>query len=81
MEKSVVFWQGKTAFLFSKKVATNSAIRILDLAMRVVGGSSLSRTLPLERWYRDVRAGLHNPPMDDSVTKLLAKRALDEGKL
>lgn len=62
----------------AKKVATNNAIQILDLAMRVVGGASLSRTLPLERWYRDVRAGLHNPPMDDAVTKLLAKRALEE---
>ncbi|MEW9672207.1 acyl-CoA dehydrogenase family protein [Ammoniphilus sp. 3BR4] len=64
----------------AKKIATNSAIRIVDLAMRVVGGASLSRSLPLERWYRDVRAGLHNPPMDDAVTKLLANRALEEGE-
>jgi alkylation response protein AidB-like acyl-CoA dehydrogenase len=62
----------------TKTVATNSAIRIVDLAMRIVGGASLSRVLPLERWYRDVRAGLHNPPMDDAVTRLLARRALDE---
>lgn len=60
----------------AKTVATNSALRIVDLAMRIVGGSSLSRNLPLERMYRDVRAGLHNPPMDDSVISMLAKRAI-----
>lgn len=62
----------------AKKLATNSAIRVVDMAMRIVGGSSLSRTLPLERMYRDVRAGLHNPPMDDVVTSLLARRAIEE---
>ncbi|MUT66239.1 acyl-CoA dehydrogenase family protein [Paenibacillus sp. NEAU-GSW1] len=60
----------------AKYAATNGALRIVDLAMRVVGGTSLSRTLPLERMYRDVRAGLHNPPMDDVVLTGLAKRAL-----
>lgn len=62
----------------AKKVAINSAIRVVDLAMRIVGGASLSRTLPLERWYRDVRAGLHNPPMEDAVDRMIAKRALEE---
>ncbi|MCJ8010270.1 acyl-CoA/acyl-ACP dehydrogenase [Paenibacillus sp. KQZ6P-2] len=62
----------------AKTVATNSALRIVDLAMRIVGGSSMSRSLPLERMYRDVRAGLHNPPMDDSVITMLAQRAIRE---
>lgn len=62
----------------AKKLATNSALDIVDKAMRIVGGASLSRTLPLERYYRDVRAGLHNPPMEDSVTRSLADRALRE---
>lgn len=62
----------------AKYVATNSAIRIVDLAMRIVGGSSLSKTFPLERYYRDVRAGLHNPPMDDTVIQNLAASALQE---
>ncbi|MWV43873.1 acyl-CoA dehydrogenase [Paenibacillus sp. HJL G12] len=60
----------------AKTVATNAALRIVDLAMRIVGGSSLSRSLPLERMYRDVRAGLHNPPMEDTVTAMLAQRAI-----
>ena len=60
----------------AKYVATNSAIRVVDQAMRIVGGASLSRSMPLERYYRDVRAGLHNPPMDDNVLRLLAADAL-----
>lgn len=64
----------------AKTVATNAAIRIVDLAMRIVGGSSLSRSLPLERMYRDVRAGLHNPPMDDSVMAMLAHRAIQDAE-
>lgn len=62
----------------AKYVATNGAIRVVDLAMRVVGGASLSRKHPLERYYRDVRAGLHNPPMDSSVLQMLASDALGE---
>lgn len=62
----------------AKYTATNAAVRIVDQAMRIVGGSSLSRKLPLERMYRDVRAGLHNPPMDDMVLTNLAKQAIRE---
>jgi alkylation response protein AidB-like acyl-CoA dehydrogenase len=61
-----------------KHVATNGAIRVVDLAMRIVGGVSLSRSMPLERYYRDVRAGLHNPPMDNMVMQTLAAEALQE---
>ncbi|MDQ0220675.1 acyl-CoA dehydrogenase [Peribacillus cavernae] len=59
---------------------TNNAISIVDKAMRVVGAKSLQRTNPLQRYYRDVRAGLHNPPMDDSTIQLLAKSALYEDR-
>ncbi|WP_282935270.1 acyl-CoA dehydrogenase family protein [Paenibacillus sp. RC67] len=68
----------KPDFGIVKYVATNSALQIVDKAMRIVGGASLSRSLPLERMYRDVRAGLHNPPMDDIVLKNAARRALVE---
>lgn len=58
-----------------KHSVTNKAIKIVDLAMRVVGARSLSARNPLQRYYRDVRAGLHNPPMDDATIMMLAKRA------
>lgn len=60
-----------------KHSVTNSALKVVDLAMRVVGAGSLSVKNPLQRYYRDVRAGLHNPPMDDMTIKLLAKNAIE----
>lgn len=68
------------AFAGAKSQITNAAIAIVDLAMRVVGGAGLSRKLPLERYYRDVRAGLHHPPMDDTALAILARAALEVGK-
>ncbi|MFD0673860.1 acyl-CoA dehydrogenase family protein [Cohnella sp. GCM10027633] len=62
----------------AKYVATNNAIAIVDQAMRIVGGASLAKSSPLERYYRDVRAGLHNPPMDNTVLQMLAGEALRE---
>lgn len=59
-----------------KTTATNSANEVVDLAMRIAGGRGLSKSYPFEKYYRDVRAGLHNPPMDDAVLTMLAKEAL-----
>lgn len=59
-----------------KHAVTNSAISVVDLAMRIVGAKSLSQQNPLQRYYRDVRAGLHNPPMDDMTIRLLAEETI-----
>jgi alkylation response protein AidB-like acyl-CoA dehydrogenase len=60
----------------AKLTTTNNAITVVDLAMRLVGARSLSVKNPLQRYYRDVRAGLHNPPMDDMTIQLLATNAI-----
>lgn len=60
----------------AKLTVTNHAIDIVDVAMRIVGARSLSIKNPLQRYYRDVRAGLHNPPMDDMTMAMLAKQAI-----
>ncbi|MGE5596215.1 MAG: acyl-CoA dehydrogenase, partial [Hyphomicrobiales bacterium] len=61
------------------KVETlNACIEAVDLAMRVVGGVSLQKSRPIERYYRDVRAALHNPPLEDRALEMLARAALDE---
>lgn len=61
-----------------KTSVTNMAVEVVDIAMRVVGGQSLFTSSALQRHYRDVRAGLHNPPSDDITYKLLADRAFRE---
>ncbi len=60
----------------AKVTATNAAIQIVDEAMRVVGGASMTHQTPLERYYRDVRAGLFHPPADDSALPQLGRNAL-----
>jgi alkylation response protein AidB-like acyl-CoA dehydrogenase len=62
-----------------KYTVTNAAIAIVDKAMRIVGAKSLQRQNPLQRYYRDVRAGLHNPPMDDMTIHKLAMGAIQSG--
>jgi alkylation response protein AidB-like acyl-CoA dehydrogenase len=62
-------------FAAAKYLATNHAAEVTDLAMRLVGGAALSLNLPLQRYYRDVRAGFNNPPMDDVTLGLLSKEA------
>ncbi|MEK4871696.1 acyl-CoA dehydrogenase family protein [Niallia sp. FSL W8-1348] len=61
-----------------KLVVTNTAIEVVDIAMRIVGARSLSAKSPLQRYYRDVRAGLHNPPMDDMTIEQLAVKSLNQ---
>lgn len=60
-----------------KRSVVNEAVAVVDLAMRIEGARSLSASNPLQRYYRDVRAGLHNPPMDDMTITMLAKEALN----
>ncbi|WLD91619.1 acyl-CoA dehydrogenase family protein [Alkalihalobacillus sp. AL-G] len=61
-----------------KTIATNAAQHVVDLAMKIAGGRGLSKNANFERYYRDVRAGLHNPPMDDAVIGMLAARAIND---
>lgn len=48
---------GMARAVLTKYVATNNACAIVDRALHVVGGAGYFRRLPLERMYRDVRAG------------------------
>lgn len=61
----------------AKYLATNAACAATDTALRVAGGFSLTRALPLERYFRDARAGLFNPPQDDLALGVIGRAALD----
>ena len=62
----------------AKHTVTNIAIEVVDKAMRLVGAKSLLMDSPLQLYYRNVRAGLHNPPMDDMTIAKLAEAALSD---
>lgn len=59
----------------TKTTVTQNAVRIVELAMGIAGGHALSREYPLERYFRDVQCGLHNPPQNDMVMGNLARQA------
>lgn len=60
----------------AKFTATNNAVEAVDHCMRVVGGSSMTKHLPLERYYRDVRGGLSHPMNDDQALVLFGQMAI-----
>jgi alkylation response protein AidB-like acyl-CoA dehydrogenase len=59
--------------------ATETARTVVDLAIRVSGGSSYFRGSELERLYRDVLAGMFHPSDDESAHNTVANAWL--GKL
>lgn len=52
--------------------ATETARNVVDLAIRVSGGSSYFRGSELERLYRDVLAGMFHPSDDESAHNTVA---------
>lgn len=59
-----------------KVLATENAIRVVDIAMRLVGGGSFRRGHLLERFYRDVRSGPFHPLTTDQALEVLGRTAL-----
>jgi alkylation response protein AidB-like acyl-CoA dehydrogenase len=60
----------------AKYLCTNAAQSATDQALRVAGGFGLTRRLPLERLYRDARAGLTHPPQDEPALEMVGRAAL-----
>jgi len=56
-------------------IARENSVRVVDLALRAVGGSSYFRRFPLERLYRDVRAGIYHPFDSDESIEFLGRSA------
>ncbi len=61
-----------------KSLTTNNAVRITDLALRVVGGAAMQKSMRLERLFRDARPGLINAPLDDVVLQNAGKAAVED---
>lgn len=73
--------QGESVFpriVAAKHLMTETANRVTDEALRIAGGISITRTLPLERYFRDVRAGLMQPPSGDTALEIIGRGAIDE---
>jgi alkylation response protein AidB-like acyl-CoA dehydrogenase len=60
----------------AKYVSAETAVRVTDLALKVVGGRGYFRSLPLERYVRDARGGIVMPPATETILAFVGKRAL-----
>jgi alkylation response protein AidB-like acyl-CoA dehydrogenase len=60
----------------TKHLAIETALNVTDKALRVVGAAGLDSELSLERYFRDVRAGIMHPPSGDAALELVGKQAL-----
>jgi alkylation response protein AidB-like acyl-CoA dehydrogenase len=74
--RSRIGWQ----FAAAKHTVTNNAVEITDLAMRIAGSAGQFKSFPLERYFRDVRSGLGNPPIDDIALSIVARAALGQNR-
>ena len=67
---------GLARVVMPKYVATNNAIRAVDYCMEVVGAHGMLKKFPMERYYRDVRAGPNHPLSNARARELIGKVAL-----
>jgi alkylation response protein AidB-like acyl-CoA dehydrogenase len=66
----------KAYLAVTKYLCTNTSIDATNLALRTAGASGLERKLPLERLFRDARAGLMHPPQDEKALEMIGKGRL-----
>ncbi len=61
----------------AKTLATTAANQATEKALTIAGGASISKDLPLERFFRDVRAGAMHPPSGDTAYEMIGRAAIE----
>ena len=59
--------------LSAKATANEMAIRVTSEAMQACGGAAMSKALPIERAFRDARAGSVMAPTTDVLYELMGR--------
>lgn len=78
-------WQGDDAareammarVAAAKTMVTETANDVTNQALQIAGGSSITGALPLERFFRDVRAGSMQPPSGDTALEMVGRAAIE----
>lgn len=70
---------GLARVVLAKYVATNNAIRAVDQLMEIVGAHGYLKKFPMERYFRDVRAGVNHPLSNARARELIGKSVLEIG--
>ena len=66
-----------TTTMLAKRQVVLSSIRVVELAMELLGSKSYMRGLPFEQALRDVRAGITHPLSPEKTLYEIGKSALD----
>ncbi|HXT79013.1 MAG TPA: acyl-CoA dehydrogenase family protein [Acetobacteraceae bacterium] len=69
-----------SAIAAAKFLCSNAACSVTETALRVAGGFSMTRALPLERYFRDARGALFQPPQDDLALMAVGRAALEQSR-
>ena len=72
-------WQAVLVAGDTAQPVFDNAIRAVDYCMEVVGAHGMLKKFPMERYYRDVRAGPNHPLSNARARELLGKVALGIG--
>jgi alkylation response protein AidB-like acyl-CoA dehydrogenase len=83
---AAAFWTGREAdrahmsarIAAAKTMVTETANDVTEKALRIAGGTSITKALPLERHFRDVRAGSMQPPSGDTALEIVGRAAIAE---
>ena len=70
----------KVASSIAKVVATETAGRVVDRAIQILGGLGVSCELPLERWYRELRIKRIGEGPSEVHRMVLARQLLGTGR-
>jgi acyl-CoA dehydrogenase len=62
--------------MIAKRAAVTAAVAVVERAAEVVGGRSYFRSSPLERAWRDVRAGTFHPLTPEATLAYAGQLAL-----
>jgi alkylation response protein AidB-like acyl-CoA dehydrogenase len=60
----------------ARYAVTQAAIRVTDEALRVAGSAGLAASSPLQRYFRDARTAIGQPPLEDVALTTIGKAAL-----
>jgi alkylation response protein AidB-like acyl-CoA dehydrogenase len=61
----------------AKMIVTQTANSVTEKALQIAGGTSITKALPLERHFRDVRAGSMQPPSGDTALEMVGRAAIE----
>lgn len=70
----------KTEASIAKVVATETAGRVLDRCIQILGGMGVSKEMPLERWYREMRIKRIGEGPSEVHRMVLARELFNAGR-